>query len=240
MIDPEKLDFLCKELDKFIEDKYRPAPAKFHIIHDEEEKLNDLDAFVNTKTLVKQQSLKDVIINKMNLLGLERQDLCISALITTQYYDNLISGTKPPKARLMSLGFAFIDENLRQNNKLSMSPREIIDELFDAFDDMKYTLKETELYDVVIIFCLEEKIREIIDIDFFLNRKGLHDLSEIVLKDITTDVKSRNNKPNMIKLLLDKINSRYPINLSANINPKAIKYLDSRTEYYKSKYNIEQ
>jgi len=239
MLDQERLDSLCKELDKFIDEKYKVPPADFNLLRDETQKLNELDNHIksNLKEKEKRKPLADVLKNKMEMLGLERNELCILTLIPGYYYDKLVGGQKPSKFRLMSLGFALIDKTLE---KTATTPpeeiKEIMDELFHA-DNIDYKIEDDNLFDVIIKFCLENKIYEIIEIDFFLEKKGETDLSERVLEGITQDEKNQENKKHryyqkkMIEQLLEKMQSRYP-------KMGKCEYQKGRIDYYIGKYNL--
>ena len=222
MLNCDELDALSKELNRFIQDnlyieepdyKLRPHrdrtnPAKFF-----QDKENVHDFILKNKkeseypppfsTLLKKWSEQLYPKKKKDF-----SDLHNMALITkSRYYQLITNKSEPGKIVMLGLGFALINENLRQKNPLNKTPKEIMNELFISLRKNASFIRYDDPFDLVIIFCLE-KIAiyecDITDVDYFLKTQELSWLSEKLLYKLPLD-----KKKIYIKSMLNQIKKNY-------------------------------
>lgn len=216
MIDPDKLDSLCRELDKFIQDNMHIEESGYHMRDDlvGREKDNEIEKYKNFKSEYKDKDesikpffyvLDDIGRKLYEKWDEDKSDLWKYALISKDY----VSKTKKEnikkinKYSILSIGFALNSKNLAMNNKLNKSAKDIMNELFLSRQEEKITINYADPFDLVIIYCLEKLADtecDITDIDIFLKHEGLPWFSEKLLINY-----SLGEKIERINFMLDKI-----------------------------------
>jgi hypothetical protein len=198
MIDREKLDSLCKELDKFIQDNIYIEEPDYKMRDDEKpiEKNNEiLNKFISEYKTVNREPFH-VVLNKMiNEIKLENEQPNIYklALISKDHFSKLINNKNQPKKNaIISLGFALNSKNIQKNNMLNKNPKLIMNELLISRRDEYFIIGYNDPFDLAIIFCLEKLADtecDITDIDYQLKSQGLPLLSEMLLKEFSIEQK---------------------------------------------------
>jgi len=216
MLDQENLNSHCKELDKFIQENMYLEKAGYKLRGEKEYELREKEEALKKFILDYKSKSRKPFIDVLNHIGkklyqekwdTDKSDLCKSALITKSYISQIKNEKthKLNKYSILSIGFALNSKNLLLKNKLNMSPKNIMNELFLSRHEEFITINYYNPFDLVIIFCIEELANEecdIVDVDHFLKYQGLPYFSEILLKGFPTE-----DKKEKIGLMLDIIES---------------------------------
>lgn len=172
-------DSIVKELDKYIEDNFGMVTPGFNALHSEKEEKERLESFIK-ETRCKAGREMDVFFanileDMMKQLGSKPPEIYNPALITKDHWSKLLGPDRPhpKKFTVIALGFALIQADVKKNNPLKLPPEERMNTLLYSGGGIDYTLKNSSVFDLVIKFCLQEKVYDVDNVNFFLAHKKL-------------------------------------------------------------------
>jgi len=177
---------ICKKLDNFIEENLEIPSNGFSAFPRDDKLEKYIDEEWEKKSISGSGSgsgsggsddtfFGQYIEEKREELGLKPSDLYKPALLSRDFYSKLISIDHPRPGRypVMSLAFPLINADVIKNSPPLMSPNERMKEMLLFSGGIDYILRNTSIFDLVIIFCLNEALYDVNVVNHLLKNKDL-------------------------------------------------------------------
>jgi hypothetical protein len=183
----DKRKELTKKLDAFIEENFEPLPPSFKAMpgkeddekkSEEERERKKLEAFIREnlgRQGPQEKHFANILEDMRKELGLTPPGIYKPALITRFHYSKIIGPerSRPERDTVLVLAFALIRADTRKNNPPIYVPEERMKILLFSGGGTEFLLRKSSVFDVVILFCICEKVFDISDVNFYLGLKEL-------------------------------------------------------------------
>jgi hypothetical protein len=187
----DRREKLLKKLDAFIEENFEPFPPSFNAMHggggdsgdneqksEEEKEKERLEAFIREhfgRPGPAEKHFANILDDMREELDLEPSALYKAALITRFHYSRITGPDRPRPERdtVLALAFALILTDTKKNKPPKYEPNERMKILLFTGGGTEFLLRNSAIFDLVILFCIHEWIFNIDDVNYFLNLKEL-------------------------------------------------------------------
>jgi hypothetical protein len=137
-----------------------------------------LDAFIAERgnySEGKEMFFCDVLEKMMNDLDLDPPDVYKPAYITRDRWAKWLGPDRPHPGRfgVIAIGFSFIQSDVKKNGYLVLPPEKRMNKLLYSGGGVDYILKHGTNFDLTIMFCLNENIFDVLDVNELLAYKKL-------------------------------------------------------------------